>query len=460
MTRGAAVTLTVVTARLEPSEYVFDERNTCILGRATDCAPRLPNDRAHRTVSRHHCLLDINPPDVRIRDFGSLNGTYVNGVKIGQRERGQSPEEAAGVPYPEHDLVDGDEFRLGDTVVRVGVRKGTGPGPSPDACRRCGLDVSGEVDVCTGCRADPRGAVDVLLQQARRVPAGSRDGLAAIAGYTVVRELGKGGMGAVYLARHDATGAEVALKVMLPKVEADEEARARFLREIELTRKLRHANVASLKDAGCADGTFYFTTEFCAGGSMDQLIKRRGGRLPGAEAVQQIRQALAGLEYAHDAGVVHRDLSPHNILLADDGDGPPIAKIGDFGLAKAFDEAGLSGLTRTGHAAGKPWYMPRQQIIDFRNADPAVDVWAAAACLYRALTGTYPRDFPDGLDPWFVVLGKSAVPIRDRRPDVPAGLAEVIDHALTETPTIGYSSASAFRAALTAGPTVAAAGHR
>ena len=105
----ARVSLTVTRGKLRGKEFVFDERTTCIMGRVDDCSPRLPDDPDHKTISRHHCLLDINPPDIRIRDFGSLNGTYVNGKKIGQRGQDQTPEEAAQIAFPEYDLKAGDE---------------------------------------------------------------------------------------------------------------------------------------------------------------------------------------------------------------------------------------------------------------------------------------------------------------------------------------------------------------
>ena len=97
----ARVTLRVTEGKLRGDEFAFDGRATCLIGRAPDCRPRLPDDPAHRTISRHHCLLDINPPDVRVRDFGSLNGTYVNGEKIGGREPHQTPEEGARTTFPE-----------------------------------------------------------------------------------------------------------------------------------------------------------------------------------------------------------------------------------------------------------------------------------------------------------------------------------------------------------------------
>ncbi|GAA4560849.1 protein kinase domain-containing protein [Planotetraspora kaengkrachanensis] len=448
----ATVTLRLVKGRLDRTEYVFDERTTCVLGRADDCAPRLPSDDHHRTVSRHHCLLDINPPDIRIRDFGSLNGTFVNGEKIGQREAHQTPAEGAATSFPEHDLTDGDEIRLGETVFRVAIRLPTAQRTlSLARCAKCDREVGSELGgrsgeyVCASCQAEPGAMAELLVGLAR---SGNPD-LAAIAGYTLLRELGRGGMGMVHLARHEHTGQEVALKVMLPRVAASPTARARFLREVELTRALRHPNIAALYDAGFANGTFYFTTEYCAGGSLDKLLARRGGRLETADAVRLACQVLDGLAHAHSRNVVHRDLSPHNILLDTTG-GSLVAKVGDFGLAKAFDQAGLSGLTRTGATAGKPWYMPRQQVINFRDVTPAVDVWALAACLYHALTGEHPRNFPRGKDPWQVILQAEPVPIRRRRPDVPAPLAEVVDEALREKPKSAFQTADELRRALLA----------
>lgn len=479
----AVVTLRVTRGPLRGKEFTLAERTTCILGRAPGCAPRLPDDQDHRTISRHHCLLDVNPPDVRIRDFGSLNGTYVNGVKIGQREEHQTPQDAAALRFPEHDLNDGDEIRLGPTVLQVTVTapptctgcgrplddadndnparcptcrtqtrvdpRGVAPTHAPRPCANCGRAVGEDHDgrggdvLCAACHAHPERLARHLLE---RAGAGDR-GLAPVQGYRLLRELGRGGMGAVFLAHHEESGRQVALKLMLPRVAASAQAQQRFLREIQLTRTLRHRNIAAVYDAGGAQGGFYFTTEYCAGDSVDRVAARRGGSVPVDQAVRLTLQALEGLEHAHSCGVVHRDLSPQNILLSDTGP-EAVAKICDFGLAKAFDLAGLSGLTRTGTTAGKPHFMPRQQIINFKNAQPEVDTWAIAACLYWLLTGRYPRDFPAHRDPWQVVLQDRAVPIRQRDPSVPKTLAEVIDEALRDRPAIGFRTATALRRAL------------
>jgi eukaryotic-like serine/threonine-protein kinase len=381
---------------------------------------------------------------------GSLNGTYVNGVRIGRRRADQTPEEAAAVPFPEHDLREGDDIRLGNTVLRIGVRTGLPRTRVLVRCARCDRDVGDEVGarageyVCAKCRAEPTTLVRELLS---RADAGEAD-VASLAGYVLERELGAGGMGRVYLAREVAIGTRVALKTMLPAVAADPDAQARFLREIDVMRTLVHPGVARLYHAGSASGVFFFTSEYCPGGSLADLLVARGGTLPVDESVPLALQALDALEYAHAQGIVHRDLTPGNILLT--AGRAPCVKLADFGLAKLFDQAGLSGLTRTGTAAGKPNYMPYQQIVNFRHARPAVDVWALAACLYKMLTGTSPRDFPAGRDPWQIVLQTDAVPVRRRVPGLPDPLAQVIDTALRDRPDIGYGTATELRRALAA----------
>jgi serine/threonine protein kinase len=208
---------------------------------------------------------------------------------------------------------------------------------------------------------------------------------------------------------------------------------------------------------------FFFTLEFRDGGSVDRLIKERGGTLPIEDAAAIALQALDGLDYAHRAeipqvkmaggsfgrgyGLVHRDLKPHNLFLAGTGKSR-VVKVGDFGLAKAFDLAGLSGQTATGSAAGTPYFMPRQQVVNFKYAKPEVDVWALAATLYFMLTGSYPRHFAPDQDRWFAVLETNAVPIRERNPSIPDKLAKVIDRALIDKPEIPFKSAAELKRAL------------
>jgi pSer/pThr/pTyr-binding forkhead associated (FHA) protein len=128
------VTLSVTKGPLAGIVYTFAERTTALIGRALDCNILLPDDDTHRTISRHHCLLDINPPRARIRDLGSMNGTYISGRIIGQRAAGATPEEGGQKRFPEYDLHDKDEIMLGGTVFKVRIS-------APTVCAECGTSI-------------------------------------------------------------------------------------------------------------------------------------------------------------------------------------------------------------------------------------------------------------------------------------------------------------------------------
>src|SRR5271155_1718832 len=134
----ATVTLSGIAGSNAGTEYEFSERAVCIVGRAADCKPQIPqDDEESMLVSRHHCLFEINPPDIRVRDFGSLNGTFVNGQKIGQRAEGMTPEEGARMQFPEYDLKHGDAVQLGDTTFQVCVFV-------PAVCAECDREIPEE----------------------------------------------------------------------------------------------------------------------------------------------------------------------------------------------------------------------------------------------------------------------------------------------------------------------------
>jgi hypothetical protein len=454
---GASVALEIVEGARPGQRFTFDERVVCVVGRGDDCDPRIVDTGERQLVSRHHCLLDINPPDIRIRDFGSLNGTHVNGEEIGRRLRGQTPEEGARIKFRERDLTHGDEVRLGNTVLRVAVTVPEGPHATLRYCGQCGRDIPdgaangrrGEI-LCDVCRAD----LDGVVRDALAAADGHDSGLVALRSHEIVRQLGRGGQGVVYLSRHRRSGELSALKVLLPDVAVDTDARERFLREIESLRQLRHPHVVRLLASGTSGAAFFLACEYCDGGTLTDLVRRRGGPLQLEEAVPIIAQVLDGLAYAHTVdipgvgrGLVHRDVKPDNVLLTS-SDAGHVAKVADFGLAKAFDQAGLSGHTRTGSVAGTVAYMSRAQLIDFKFARPEVDVWAAAATLYFLLTGTTPREFPPGTDPIMVVLRQPAAPVREHNPAIPPQVAAVIDDALVDEPRIRATSAVAFRQAL------------
>jgi len=487
---AAKVILDVVAGPVEGQTFAFDRHDTFLVGRHSNCHVCLPRDGY---LSRHHFIVEANPPDARIRDLGSLNGTHVNGVKYGGRELHEKPEDAAARQYPQVDLKHGDQIVVGSTQIRVSIElplsccqcgneipesqqheaewmtgsylcvscRGTLTGRLRPVttvvrprCERCGKDVSAEVRngrrgqyVCQACQTDlmaQEGGLRRLMQEAAGKP---RDPAALrLDGYEIGEELGKGGMGVVYRAVRKAGGQPAAVKIMLARVAVSDSARKMFLREIDVSRQLVHPNIVALLESGAAGSAFYFVMEYCNRGSLHQWVNQQGGRLPLALAVPILMQCLDGLEHAHRQGFVHRDLKPQNILLDDRG-GRFVAKVADFGLAKSFQGAGLSGMTATGGHGGTYHFMPREQLRDFKYVRPASDVWSMAAAFYRVLTGHYPRDFPPGRDPMEVVLNDEPVPIRHRDPEMPAAVAAVIDGALTSDPGKRCQTAGDLKAA-------------
>lgn len=449
---AAQATLTIIKGKLPGRQYTFDSRTTCIIGRSPECNIQLPNDADHLTISRYQCLLDINPPNIRIRDFGSKNGTYVNGEKIGQRGAHQTPEEGAKLQFPEYDLKCDDEIKLGNTVFAVHIEA------DPEEINIPNFSV---ITINHNQPAIQQPNFLAIIQRWLNLAAGGNEKLLAIQGYNIIKLLGRGGFGEVYLAQHNNSGKFIALKVMLPASMADESAVQKFLRETENTKVLQHPHVIQVIDYGFFEDIFFFTMEYCPGGNVLDLMAKYGGKLPVNIAVPIILQVLNGLEYSHNAeipyvklkdggfgkgkGLVHRDLKPGNILL-NYTDDKITAKIADYGLAKAFDLAGLSGQTLSGSQAGTPAFIPRQQLLNFKYVKLEVDVWATAASLYYMLTGEFPRNLTG--DPFLAVLQNDPVPMRQRHANIPKKLAEVIDLGLVEKPEIYFKSAVDFKSAL------------
>ncbi|MBE9056670.1 protein kinase [Sphaerospermopsis sp. LEGE 08334] len=439
------ITLTITQGTLSGKQYSFDSRSTCIIGRNHDCNLQLANE-IDMTISRYHCLLDINPPDIRVRDLGSLNGTFVNGKKIGQRKRNQTAQEGLKLNFPQYDLQDGDEIKVGDILFKIAI----------EVEKLQPIKTANPVVE----KVKPKNYLKII-QRLLDLAAQGEENLQSISCYKLVKSLGKGGLGEVFLAENNKLRKFVAIKLMSPAVVAQEEGINKFLKEAENTKCLEHPHVVEMLDYGFAEETFFFIMEYCEGGNVWDLMQRSGWRLPTDVAVDIIIQVLDGLIYAHQVevpnvklpngtlgkgkGLVHRDLNPYNILITYIND-KIVVKIGDYGLEKAFDLAGLSGQTLTENQMGTPAFIPRQQVLDFQNSLPEVDIWATAACLYNMITGYFPRDFTG--DPWLAVLQNDPVPVLQRNKNIPKKLAEVIDLALVEKPQITFQSAEEFKQAL------------
>jgi len=446
------VHITVTAGPMKGKAFVFDEHDTFLFGRMEECHACLPNDPL---VSRRHFIVEVNPPDARVRDFGSLNGTYVNERKIGSREKGETPEQGQKRKYQEVDLKDGDVIKVGQTVLAVKIEAGKATGPV--LCGRCGKDVAEEMGgrrqgsyICLACRQsiemDP---AQILMEMLAKVDGKGKpkEGLPVIAGYRIKRRIGVGGFGAVYLAERETDKHPVAIKVMLARVAVDEDARRKFTQEIELLKNLRHPHIVTVLDSGSAGSAFYFVMEYCQGGSVADYMEANGGRLAPSVAMPIMLQALEGLAFAHSKGVVHRDLKPQNILLSGTF-AQPTTKLADMGLAKNFDKAGFSGMTVTGAFAGTPVFMPKEQLTNFKYVKPVTDVWSMGATFYNMLSGDTPRDFPRGCDPMEVILRGEIVPLSKRAPGISKGISAVLDKAIQASPKERFVDAREMLAAL------------
>jgi serine/threonine-protein kinase len=198
---------------------------------------------------------------------------------------------------------------------------------------------------------------------------------------------------------------------------------------------------------GDVDGQLYFVMEYVPGTDAAQVLIQEGP-LPISRAVDLICQLLRALDYAHANRFVHRDVKPANLLVTCDA-GRDLVKLADFGLARLYQASQLSGLTATGDIGGTLAYIPPEQITNYRDARPAADQYAAAASLYHLLTKQYVHDLPaNHADRLSVILEEDAVPIQDRRAELPDELADVIHRALERDPARRFPTVKALRKAL------------
>jgi WD40 repeat protein/tetratricopeptide (TPR) repeat protein/predicted Ser/Thr protein kinase len=255
----------------------------------------------------------------------------------------------------------------------------------------------------------------------------------ALAGYEILGELGRGGMGVVYRARQAGLNRLVALKVLLAGAHAGPADLARFKAEAEAAARLQHPDIVQVYEVGEHRGLPYFSLEYCAGGSLAQRLD--GTPLPARQAAELVQVLARAIHAAHRAGVVHRDLKPANVLLTDAG----TPKITDFGLARRLDDA--SRLTQSGAILGTPSYMAPEQAGGKKTIGPAADVYALGAILYELLTGRPPFRAETPLDTVLQVLADEPVPPSRLVPKLPRDLETVCLKCLHKDPARRYASA-------------------
>jgi formylglycine-generating enzyme required for sulfatase activity len=259
--------------------------------------------------------------------------------------------------------------------------------------------------------------------------------------YEVLRELDRGGMGVVYLARHRLTQRLEVLKVVNPHLLATQPGLAeRFLREIRLAARLDHKNIVKVYTALQIGPLVVAVMEYVEGENLARVVKERGP-LPLVNACYYAQQAAAGLQHAFEKGMVHRDIKPGNLRLARDGE-EHIVKVLDFGLAKVRREGEGTGheLTGTGQVLGTPEYMAPEQSEDAAGADIRADIYSLGCTLYCLLTGGPPFKAKSTFGLLQAHASQTATPLNEVRPEVPAELAAVIAKMMAKGPAQRYQA--------------------
>jgi eukaryotic-like serine/threonine-protein kinase len=266
--------------------------------------------------------------------------------------------------------------------------------------------------------------------------------------YEVLKKLGEGGMGQVYLAQHIRIKRKSALKIMHPSMVHDPDAISRFYREAENASKISHQNVAAIYDFGeTSDGLIYLAMEFVEGQPLTNLIET-AGPLPARRAAEITRQAAEALGVAHDMGIVHRDLKPDNIMIARNRDGSDCVKVVDFGIAKVADNEAQK-VTKTGLVVGTPEYMSPEQLAGDK-LDGRSDIYSLALVAFNVFTGKLP--FPSETVQESMIMRLTDRPRRlgEMKPDVvwPPELEAVMERALARDSHHRYQRATDFGRAL------------
>jgi serine/threonine-protein kinase len=426
---GLRISLEVIEGPHQGRVFHFTGHDTFIVGRSRRAHFYL--EKEDKRLSRVHFLVEVNPPCCRLMDMNSHNGTFVNQKRV-----------------TAVDLKDGDLIRGGLTVFRVLMKADAGATPAPGRGESRLLEPpphtlpAGRPEQTAGTT----GATSSSTSE-RTVTFRASSEWPNIPGYQIIRELGRGGIGVVYLALRASDQLAVALKTVQPAVAVEPTEIERFLREAEILKQLKHPHIVACHEVGEADGLLYFAMDYIQGTDGAHLVKEHGP-LPVPRAVGLACQLLDALEHAHQSGFVHRDIKPGNVMISQ-VQGKDLARLVDFGLARVYQESKMSGLTLMGETGGTLAFMAPEQISQFREALPSVDQYAAAATLYTWLTNRFVFDLPNVYhEALLMIFQDDPVSIQLRRPDVPDKLARIIHRGLEKDTAKRFANVGDLRRAL------------
>ena len=307
--------------------------------------------------------------------------------------------------------------------------------PVPKVCPMCGTEYETDARFCPkdGTSLRPKGGIDPLIGQT------------VADRYHILKRIGEGGMGRVYLAEHVRMGRMCAIKVMRSALLNDEEAMARFAREASNAARILHPNVAAVFDYGESEGIVYLVMELVDGEPLSAIIARERA-LPVARVLDLAKQVTEALIAAHEMGVVHRDLKPDNILVTRRGD-REIAKVVDFGIAKAVAESPHEALTRSGLVIGTPEFMSPEQLLG-DPVDARTDLYSLGCIVFLMLTGTQAAEAPTREAMLKRRLHELPPHPRAVNRALPPDLDAIVVRLLSSAPADRYAAASEVRAAL------------
>ncbi|MHC4253657.1 MAG: protein kinase domain-containing protein, partial [Planctomycetota bacterium] len=381
------------------------------------------------SLSRKHCEFSFRSGGLVIEDLGSRNGTFVNGERV--VNRGLRP---------------GDEIEIGESRILVRSPPAGGARASNSTelwraeglCVLCGVVIPAD-DIAAGrAQGTPQGltcsrCLGVALFPGR-----------ILGGYRILEQIGFGGMAKVYRAEKVSGGRIVAVKTLLDPKGASPQQRERFVREARASARLEHPNLVRVYDAGEHSGIPYIVMEYIEGEDLAGILDRRG-KIEVGRSVDITLDVAAALTYAHEHGIVHRDVKPGNIIL-DAVYGR--ARLLDLGVAKVLDFEEEVRLTRTGMGIGTLEYAAPEQIESANTVDGRADIYALGATLYRMVVGRRPFVATRELALARAILQNPVTWPDEAVARVPADLRAAVEKAMEKRPSDRFRTAEDFRAAL------------
>ncbi|MCY3017500.1 MAG: SUMF1/EgtB/PvdO family nonheme iron enzyme [Planctomycetota bacterium] len=335
------------------------------------------------------------------------------------------------------------------------------------AAQPAGMVAFDDIEAARAIQADSakKGVIvslpDVLIQQGvitantrenieKKALAEQAGGIKQLGPYKLLKKLGEGGMGAVYLADDTSVGRKVAVKVLPKKYSEEREFLTRFRREAQATGKLNHVNIVMAYNVGEDAGTHYYAMEYCEGETLDQILKR-DKVIPWDAATGVIIQVARGLKHAHDHSLIHRDIKPANIFICKPMGLPEgaqaetfaegfVAKILDLGLSKSIEGGEQSFYTQTGVALGTPHYISPEQAKGEKGIDGRTDIYSLGATFYHLVTGQTPFSGTTAGVIMAKHLTDELTNPQDINPDIPDGVAQVIARMMAKEPADRYAS--------------------